>query len=89
MAATLTSLIDTGLADRLLGEALARGGDFAEVYGERATSTRIPLEEDKIQSAQTRQSLGVGIRVIHGERRAVQIGRAEQANHPISQILPL
>jgi TldD protein len=69
MAATLTSLIDTGLADRLLGEALARGGDFAEVYGERATSTRIPLEEDKIQSAQTRQSLGVGIRVIHGERQ--------------------
>jgi TldD protein len=67
--APLTKLIDSALADRLIGEALARGGDFAEVYGEHASSTRIPLEENKIQSAETRQSLGVGIRVIHGERQ--------------------
>ena len=55
--------------ERLLAEALSRGGDFAEIYGERAESTRIPLEENKIQSAETRLSLGVGVRVIHGERQ--------------------
>src|SRR5581483_8834195 len=65
----LTERLDEHLADRLLAEALARGGDFAEIYGERTESTHIPLEENKIQSAETRQSLGVGVRVIHGERQ--------------------
>ncbi len=65
----LTASLDETLADRLLAEALSRGGDFAEIYGERTESTRIPLEENKIQSAETRQSLGVGVRVIHGERQ--------------------
>jgi TldD protein len=69
MSNPLTNRIDASLANRLLAEALARGGDFAEIYGERAESTRIPLEENKIQSAETRQSLGVGIRVIHGEKQ--------------------
>jgi TldD protein len=65
----LTERLDENLADRLLAEALSRGGDFAEIYGERTESTHIPLEENKIQSAETRQSLGVGVRVIHGERQ--------------------
>ena len=65
----LMQYLDEKLADRLLAEALARGGDFAEIYGERAESTRIPLDEDKIQSAEARQALGVGVRVIHGERQ--------------------
>lgn len=65
----LTERLDENLADTLLSEALSRGGDFAEIYGERSESTRIPLEENKIQSAETRQSLGVGVRVIHGEKQ--------------------
>jgi TldD protein len=65
----LTQTVTPDFANRLLAEALSRGGEFAEVYGERVESTRIPLEENKIQSAETRQSLGVGIRVIHGEKQ--------------------
>src|SRR5690348_14764405 len=61
--------LDENLANVLLAEALSRGGDFAEVYGERTESTRIPLDENKIQSAETRHSLGVGVRVLHGERQ--------------------
>lgn len=68
-ASVLTAHIAPEFADRLLAEALARGGDFAEVFGERTESARIPLEENKIQSAEIRQSLGVGIRVIHGEKQ--------------------
>ena len=66
---SLDQHLDENLADRLLAEALSRGGDFAELYGERSESTRIPLEENQIQSAETRLSLGVGIRVIHGEKQ--------------------
>jgi TldD protein len=69
MSNPLTERVDETFANRLLAEALSRGGDFAEVYGERAESTRIPLEENKIQGAETRRSLGVGIRVIHGEKQ--------------------
>jgi TldD protein len=65
----LTARLDENLADRLLAAALSRGGDFAEIYGERTESTHIPLEENKIQSAEIRQSLGVGVRVLHGERQ--------------------
>ncbi|HLJ55076.1 MAG TPA: metallopeptidase TldD-related protein [Chthonomonadaceae bacterium] len=65
----LTRQLDESLADRVIGEALARGGDFAEMYGERSESCRIPLEENKIQAAETRLSMGVGVRVIHGEKQ--------------------
>src|SRR5690242_360121 len=68
-AGKLTQHLDENLADRLLSEALSRGGDFAEIYGERTESNRIPLEENKIQSAETRLSMGVGVRVIHGEKQ--------------------
>ncbi len=65
----LAQRLDEKLADRLLAQALSRGGDFAEVYGERTESNRIPLEENKIQGAETRLSMGVGVRVIHGEKQ--------------------
>ena len=68
-ASNLSQCLDEKLANCLLAEALSRGGDFAEIYGERTESSRIPLEEHKIQSAETRLSLGVGIRVIHGEKQ--------------------
>ncbi len=65
----IVSRLDENLADILLAKALSRGGDFAEIYGERTESNRIPLEENKIQGAETRLSMGVGIRVIHGEKQ--------------------
>src|SRR3954462_3861208 len=68
-ASNLVQRLDENIADRLLAEALSRGGEFAEIYGERTESSRIPLEENKIQSAETRLSLGVGVRVIHGEKQ--------------------
>src|SRR5438046_2436808 len=69
IAAVFSERLDENTADRLLSEALSRGGDFAEVYAERNESTHLPLEENKIQGAEVRQSLGVGIRVIHGEKQ--------------------
>ncbi len=69
MTNLLPQWIDESIANHVLAEALSRGGDFAEIYAERVESVRIPMEENKIQSAEIRQSLGAGIRVIHGEKQ--------------------
>lgn len=57
-------LLPPGLIERLLSAAMARGADFAEVYVERRVGTAVVLEEQKIKSAQTGLTQGVGIRVI-------------------------
>lgn len=64
----IAHLLPKDSIERLLRKALSLGGDFAEVYMERARSTVIPLEERKIRSAQVRVGQGVGIRVISGEK---------------------
>ncbi|MHB1000973.1 MAG: TldD/PmbA family protein [Armatimonadota bacterium] len=61
-------MIPKELIEDMLSAALSRGGDFAEVYVQRSGSTSIPLEEKKIRSAEARVSLGVGIRVLSGEK---------------------
>lgn len=62
----LRSLVPLSLVERLLGVALSHGGDFAEIYVDRARGNSISLEEDKIRTAACGVSLGVGIRVIAG-----------------------
>src|SRR5262249_17833016 len=42
--------IDAALADRLLGEALARGGEYAELYFEYRASGDYVLEEQRIRN---------------------------------------
>jgi TldD protein len=49
---------------KLLEIALDRGGDFAEVFAEHRTYTRINLEEDKLENIEYKIRQGVGIRVI-------------------------
>ncbi|HME91555.1 MAG TPA: metallopeptidase TldD-related protein [Myxococcaceae bacterium] len=61
-------LLAPSVIEKLLAAAMSRGGDFAEVYLERAVSTAVVLEEQKIKSAQTGLSQGVGIRVIAGAK---------------------
>jgi TldD protein len=54
--------------EKLINIALQQGGEFAEVYVEYAVSNRISLEENKIHSATRGVDMGVGIRVLHGEK---------------------
>jgi TldD protein len=56
------------LVERLLAEAMARGGEFAEVYVERSVTTAVVLDEQRIKSAQSGLSQGVGVRVISGPK---------------------
>jgi TldD protein len=59
-------LLATPVIERMLSAAMARGADFAELYMERGVTTAVVLEEQKIKSAQTGLSQGVGVRVIAG-----------------------
>src|SRR4051812_2267059 len=61
-------LLPPGQMERLLAAAMERGGDFAEVYVERAETTAVVLEERRVKNAQTGLSQGVGIRVIAGHK---------------------
>ena len=54
--------------ENYLGEALARGGDYADLYFEYRINHSIVLEEQIIKSATKSVSLGVGVRVISGEK---------------------
>src|SRR5262245_9923756 len=51
-----------------LGEALSRGGDYADLYFEYRINHSIVLEEQIIKSATKSVNLGVGVRVISGEK---------------------
>src|SRR6266704_3327763 len=51
-----------------LSEALSRGGDFADLYFEYRINHSIVLEEQIIKSATKGVNIGVGVRVISGEK---------------------
>jgi TldD protein len=54
--------------DRYLGEALSGGGEYADLYFEYLITTSISMDESIVKSATQGTTLGVGIRVISGER---------------------
>src|SRR5581483_1380869 len=54
--------------ERYLSEALGSGGDYADVYFEYQSTSSISIDESIVKSAVQGVSLGVGVRVIHGER---------------------
>ncbi len=54
--------------DKFIKIALQHGGEFAEVYVEYSVGNQIVLEEDKIYGAGRGVDMGVGIRVLHGEK---------------------
>ena len=59
--------IDEAVMESLLGAALARGGDFAELFFEHKRSGAISFEDQRVKSSQAALSQGVGIRVVRGE----------------------
>ena len=63
---SLQAKVPLRLVEELLGLALSKGGDFAEVYVEHSRGNSVALEEKKIRTAAYGVSLGVGIRVIAG-----------------------
>ena len=53
---------------RLINEALRRGGNFAEIFFQYSINTEVVIQEDIVKNTSNSISLGVGIRVIDGEK---------------------
>src|SRR5512147_1527699 len=51
-----------------LAEALSAGGDYADLYFEYLLTSSISIDESMVKSATQGVSMGVGVRVISGER---------------------
>src|SRR5271167_3790663 len=63
----LADLVEAAVLERVLHQALRRGGDFAEVFVEDRTSTGISLDDRKVDELSSGHDRGAGIRVIVGE----------------------
>ena len=59
-------LLDPAVAERVLGRALARGGEFAEVFAERRSGLTLAIDESRIESVQSGAEEGAGVRVLNG-----------------------
>jgi TldD protein len=54
--------------EKVLAEALSKGGDYADLYFESTETTSVALDEEIVKSAAQGFSSGCGIRVLSGER---------------------
>src|ERR1700760_3426970 len=54
--------------ENYIGEALSQGGDYADLYFEYLLTSSIAIDESMVKSAAQGVSVGVGVRVISGER---------------------
>ena len=61
--------VDESLFRAAFASALARGGDWADLYFEHGVSQSISLKDHTVDTAYTSISLGVGIRVISGDQQ--------------------
>src|SRR5438067_6260219 len=59
--------VDEAAAERLLGEALGGGGDYAELFFEHRNAGGIVFEQQAVKSANRSLSEGLGVRVLLGE----------------------
>src|SRR6476661_5100448 len=57
-----------GNLEDYLGVALEQGGDYADLYFEYLLTSSISIDESMVKSATQGVSMGVGVRVIAGER---------------------
>jgi TldD protein len=60
--------LTAGDVDKLLATALARGGDYADLYFEHRVGSSVNIEEQIVKSAAKLVMQGVGVRVIIGDK---------------------
>ncbi|MGM0396215.1 MAG: TldD/PmbA family protein [Bacillota bacterium] len=59
-------MLDKRIGGNILNEALAKGGDFAELFLEDRNTTNIRLVEGEVRDSLTGRDYGVGIRILDG-----------------------
>ncbi len=60
-------MIDSPVLERVLGEALRHGGDFAEVFAEDRSNSSALLDDGRVEELSSGRERGAGIRVVSGE----------------------
>jgi len=60
-------LLDQSVIQRVLGDALRRGGDFAEVFVEDRRASSARLDDGRVEELTSGRDRGAGIRVVVGE----------------------
>jgi len=60
--------ITDGMCQKVLAEALSKGGDFADLYFEHTISNWLVLEDGRVNRAYSDVALGVGIRTVRGDQ---------------------
>jgi TldD protein len=61
------TLVDPDLARGVLGEALRRGGDLAELYAEDRHAFNLSLDDGKVESPRDGRERGACVRVVQGD----------------------
>jgi TldD protein len=62
----MSELLGADVAASVLARALANGGEFAEVFAERRHGLTISIDESRIESVQSGEEEGAGVRVVAG-----------------------
>ncbi len=60
-------MIDTPVLERVLGEALRRGGEFAEIFAEDRTTSSAVLDDGRVEELSSGRDRGAGVRVVAGD----------------------
>ena len=63
----ITTLVERDVLERVLGTAMERGGEFAEVFVEDRTTTSAMLDQRRIEELSSGRDRGAGIRVVVGD----------------------
>jgi TldD protein len=66
MATGASASLDPSLVERTLAEALATGGEFADVFAEEKRTTTFGMEDDRLERLQLAQERGIGVRLVAG-----------------------
>ena len=61
------TLVAQDVVERVLGEAMSRGGEFAEVFVEDRMTTSAMLDQRRVEELSSGRDRGAGIRVVVGE----------------------
>ena len=59
--------IDAAIATRVLSRALAKGGDYADLFFEHRVGGSMVLDDQKVEEASAAIIVGLGVRVLEGE----------------------
>jgi TldD protein len=60
--------VTTQMLQKVIAEAMSKGGDYADLFFEHTISNQLGLEDGKVNSASSNVDYGVGVRVLKGDQ---------------------